>query len=216
MRKKDFLAEMKMEETRKTGMAVIDSYERRVKTVLSFVRQAARLVEEKRRDTEEMALLLRENLAKHNGLRKKDFNSLMERSGNNGTEIKVRELLLTLESGEGEMVSALRKVVVEGEQQLLEKVKNEMLPLQKEREKAAARLIMLLQMEDEEFRAALKMLLSKGGDIRIRDFKNMTKVLKARQGEETKDVREVFETCRLAAEDAAARWHGLLSLYEAR
>lgn len=207
-----------MEETRKIGMAVIDSYERRVKTVLSFVRQAARLVEEKRRDTEEMALLLRENLARHNGLRKKDFNSLMQRafSGKNDAEIKIRELLAELERGEAEMVSALRNVVAGVERSLFEKVKNEMLPLQKEREKAAARLIMLLRTEDEELRAALKMLLSKGGDIRIRDFKNLTKVLKARQGEETKDVREVFETCRLAAEDAAARWHGLLSLYEAR
>lgn len=207
-----------MEEMRKTGMTVIDSYERRVKTVLSFVRQAARLVEEKRRDTEEMALLLRENLARHKGLRRKDFDSLMERafSGKNDTEMRIRELLAELDRGEGEMVSALRKVMVEGEQRLFEKVKNEILPLQKEREKAAARLIMLLQTEDEEFRAALKMLLSKGGDIRIKDFKNLTKVLKARQGEETKDVREVFETCRLAAESAAARWQGLLSLYEAR
>lgn len=209
---------MKMEEMRKEGMAVIDSYEKRVKTVLSFVRQAARLVEEKRRNTEEMALRLRENLARHNGLRKKDFNSLMQRalSGTNDAEIRVRELLAALESGEAEMVSALRKVVIGGEQSLFQKVKNEMLPLQKEREKAAAMLIMLLRTEDEELRAALKILLSKGGGIRIRDFKNLIKVFGTYRAEETKDVRQVFETCRLAAEDAAARWQGLLSLYEAR
>ncbi|MBI5560915.1 MAG: hypothetical protein HY883_06535 [Deltaproteobacteria bacterium] len=203
---------MLMEEMRKQGLAIIDSCERRVKTVVSLIQETARLVTEANADVAGMVAQLKDNLARHKGFRKKDFDSLMQGALGRraGIAKKAGESLNDLMREQVEMMDAFRKVFAGGDVDF-ERVKKESLSRLKEKETNVAKNLMRLHMEQEELTRTLGIILIKGKDIRIKDFKGIVRALSSKQSEERLDSL-LNEFC-MAREDVTAKWHGVFSAY---
>lgn len=93
----------------------------------------------------------------------------------------------------------------------------------KEREQNVARMIEEFQKEEEEMAKGLRQLLSKGEEVRIKDFKKMLVGIRARQEERKPEVEELtkaasyikeevanmLENFKKEREEAAAQWQSL-------
>jgi hypothetical protein len=199
------------EELRALANSVIDSYEMRVRTVNGLMEQAYGLLRSFQMELEEMIDRLRDNLAKGESLRKKDFDRMMadftERRLSH--QLTAEDVLSRFQKEEMEMIDRLRKIIVSGGRSNLkdmEVIRDDILKRQKEREAGVIQALKRIQVEQEEVKAAIKRLLSKGDDVRIKDFKLMLKSLRVQQGAQDTQLGGMLEDLDLARSRVQSQW----------
>lgn len=206
------------ERIRTIGLDIIDSYEKRLKLVNELVSEAVKRVNRYCREQEQMSGQLKENLARHEGMRKKDFDALMESvlEKRREREIETRLSLEKIWQEESEMINLLREALT-GNCNLadFEKMKSDTLSRHREKEKEVARSLMKFQLEQEELSAVLKKLLSKGREIRIKEFKAMVRTLGSRDGEISEEIDRILDEFGRIRQEVIAQWDGLFSYHEA-
>lgn len=191
--------------------ALLDSYEMRVNTVNSLMGQAYEALKCYQVEVQDMILRLRDNLAKAESLRKKDFDRMIEdvatrwRSHAADTE----QIFHSFQDQEKKMVDRLRILLLSGSSNGLEEVheiRTDLSKKQKEREIKILHALKLLQVEQEELRTSLMSLLSKGESIRMKDFRMMLKALKAQQKEREGGLIRMIEDLNRVREGIQSRW----------
>lgn len=199
-----------------SGLRIVESYEKRSRTILKLINDAAAIVEKYSSEQDSMLQSLRETLAKRKNLRKKDFDKhiecILERR--EGKKSLLRKALDALWTEEGEMVSRLRDIFTKCRPEDLEFIKNVMLPRMKGIEETVARLLMELQIEQAELTAQIDWLLSKGVKIRIRDFKTSIKELDILQSEKRNSPTKIIEEFEKVRLDILGQWLNICCAYE--
>jgi len=212
--------EMKIaEDMRILTQNLIDSYEVRVKSVTRLAKQANGLLKSFHAEQEELASKLRDNLAKSECLRKKDFDLMMEgiRAQRREREKEVVEALEKFQREEEEMIAELREVTTGSERTRLEDfkvMKENILARQREREERVREVLRNFHLEQEELAAGLRKLLSKNESVRIRDFKAMMKAIRVQQKERESEVGKMLEDFRRVREKISAKWQNLTGSME--
>ncbi len=199
------------EDLRALANSIIDSYEMRMRTVNGLMDQAYHLLRSFQIELEEMIARLRDNLAKAGSLRKKDFDRMMSdlttRWGSQ--EEKAEEVFSRFRKEETEMIARLRKIIISGNRsnpEDIEVIREDILKRQKERENSIIRIFKQFQVEQEELKAVLKSLLSKGEYVRVKDFKLMLKSLRAQHGTRDTEFGHMIEDLEMVRNGVQARW----------
>jgi len=210
-----------MDEQMKTGKdlralahSIIDSYEMRVKTVHAFMDQAYHFLKGFQMELEEMIIRLRDNLARAESLRKKDFDRMVsdviECRRQSGKEAK--QSLKLFQEQEKEMISRLRRVMLGGSRSGLEDIetiKEDILERQKEREKRIVKALKRFQIDQEELRVAFKNLLSKGEGIKIKDFRIMLKSLRTQQSDRDAELINMIQDFDIVRDKVQNQWQAV-------
>lgn len=205
------------ERIRTKGLDLVNSYEQRLKLLNGLVCEAVKRVNIYCREQEELSGQLKENLARHEGMRKKDFDALMESvlEKRRKSESETRLALENIWQEENEIIDLLREALT-GNCNIadFEKMKTETLSRHRDKEKEVARSLMKFQLEQEELSIVLKKLLSKGREVRIKDFKAMVRTLLNSDGEIGREIDRLLEEFGRIRQEASAQWDGLFSYYE--
>jgi len=206
------------DELKALANSVIDSYEMRVRTVNGLMEQAYGFLRSFQMELEEMIDRLRDNLAKGESLRKKDFDRMMadftERRLSH--QLTAEDVLSRFQKEETEMIDRLRKIIVSGGRSNLndmEAIRDDILKRQKEREASVIQALKRIQVEQEELKAAIKRLLSKGEDVRMKDFKLMLKSLRVQQGVQDTQLDGMLEDLDLARSRVQSQWQAVVSCH---
>jgi len=206
------------EELKALANSVIDSYEMRVRTVNGLMEQAYGFLRSFQMELEEMIDRLRDNLAKGESLRKKDFDRMMadftERRLSH--QLTAEDVLSRFQKEETEMIDRLRKIIVSGGRSDLkdmELIRDDILKRQKEREASVIQALKRIQVEQEELKAAIKRLLSKGDDVRMKDFKLMLKSLRVQQCVQDTQLDGMLEDLDLARSRVQSQWQAVVSCH---
>jgi len=199
------------ENLRDLANSIIDSYEMRVRTVNGLMEQAYHFLKNFHTELEEMIGQVKDNLAKSESLRKKDFDRMM--SGLTvrrlSREEEAETVFQNFQKEEKEMIGRLRNVIVSGGQSSLddmEIIKEDIQKRQKERETGIVQALKRIQMEQEELKMALKKLLEKGETVKIKDFKLMLKSLRVQQGIRDNQVGRLLEDLDMVRERVQNQW----------
>ena len=205
------------EDLRELANSVIDSYEMRVRTVSTLMNQAYHFLKSFHVELEDMIVRVRDNLAKAESLRKKDFDrmisDIIERCQQREGEAK--QSLKLFQEQEEEMISRLRKIILRGNQSSLEDIKaikEDMYRRQKEREKKIIKALKRFQIEQEELRAALKKILSKGEKVKIKDFRVMLGSLRAQQSDSDAELIKMLDDFEVVRDKVQAQWQTVSSV----
>ncbi|MEK6790205.1 MAG: hypothetical protein AABY45_00705 [Deltaproteobacteria bacterium] len=191
---------------------LIAAYEKKTRAVKEFMNKATALIGEYRKEQEEMMQEIRDGLAHRDGLRKKDFDNLMEGILGQETEKGIKDALDALWKDEGEIIKVLSDVLTTGKTADIETLKKERLPLLQKKEEGAAKLLMRLHLEQAELSIALKQLLSKGTGIK--DLKTFVKAMAVRREEGISGLDGLLEEWGMVRLDVITKWHGVLDAYE--
>ena len=199
------------EALRTLAYGIIDSYEMRVKTVNGLMNQAYHFLRSYQLELEDMIDRLRQNLARSESLRKKDFDRMMSDLTERrcSREKEAEEVFNRFQEEEMGMVERLRKIIVSGGQSDLkdmEVIREDILNRQKERETGIINVLKRVQIEQEELKVALRKLLSKGDDVKTRDFKLMLKFLRAQHGSRENQVGRILEDLDMARNKIQSQW----------
>lgn len=193
---------------------IICSYEMRMKSITSLVEEVTRLAENFHVQQEKMVSELKENLARGECLRKKDFDTLMQsiRAERLRRQREVRETLERFRGGEERMVMELKETLNGGAPKIAEDftiIKERILTQQAEREKGVSEMLKVFQREQEEMSVELQKLLSKGELIRIKDFKALIKDIQAQRNLRESQVGKMLEEFRRVRESMDSQWQRL-------
>ena len=173
-------------DVKELAVSIIDSYEMRVSTVTTLMTQANNLLKSFQIEMEDMITQLRDNLAKSESLRKKDFDIMMRTMVDRMREIEQEEQdrFIKFQMEESEMIGRFRRLV-SGESLVvtedMEALREDVHTRQKERERRVVNGLKQFQIAQEEFRSGVKILLLKGDGVRIKDLKQMLRTIKAHQ-----------------------------------
>jgi hypothetical protein len=173
-------------DVKELAVSIIDSYEMRVSTVTTLMTQANNLLKSFQIEMEDMITQLRDNLAKSESLRKKDFDIMMRTMVDRMREIEQEEQdrFIQFQMEESEMIGRFRRHV-SGESLVvtedMETLREDVHTRQKERERRIVNGLKQFQIAQEEFRSGVKILLLKGDGVRIKDLKRMLRTIKAHQ-----------------------------------
>lgn len=173
-------------DVKELAVSIIDSYEMRVSTVTTLMTQANNLLKSFQMEMEDMITQLRDNLAKSESLRKKDFDIMMRTMVDRMREIEQEEQdrFIKFQMEESEMIGRFRRLV-SGESLVvtedMEALREDVHTRQKERERRVVSGLKQFQIAQEEFRSGVKILLLKGDGVRIKDLKQMLRTIKAHQ-----------------------------------
>jgi hypothetical protein len=194
---------------------IIASYETRVKTVGAVMMRATKLLEEVRHGQEEMAVRLRVHLARAESLRYRDFDRMMEHIWlqRRETEKKVIQTVETFQREEEAVVAQMKRILAGEERPTPEDfrgLQENILARQKERERELRELLKNILLEQEELSVALRKLLSKGEQIRIKDFKAMISDLCAWRLYRDSDAARALEDCGKVREQVEAEWQKVM------
>ncbi len=168
------------------AVSIIDSYEMRVSTVTMLMAQANNLLKSFQIEMKEMITQLRDNLAKSESLRKKDFDIMIRSLIDRMREIEqeAEDRFDQFQQEESEMISRFRRLVF-GESPAvtedMETLREDVLTRQKERERRIVNGLKQFQIAQEELRSGLKTLLLKGQGVRIKDLKQMLRTIQVNQ-----------------------------------
>ncbi|MCF8145166.1 MAG: hypothetical protein K9N21_14720 [Deltaproteobacteria bacterium] len=202
------------DELKALANSVIDSYEMRVRTVNGLMEQAYGFLRSFQMELEEMIERLRDNLAKGESLRKADFDRMMADLSESrlSHQLIAEDVLSRFQKEETEMIDRLRKIVISGGRSNLkdmESIRDDILRRQKERETGVIRALKRVQVEQEELKAAIKRLLSKGEDVKISDFKLMLTSLRIQQGDREIQLCRMLEDLDLARSRVQSQWQAV-------
>lgn len=148
-----------------------------------------------KQEREKFSAELRENLAKNDSLRKKDFDNMMRSilATSEAREKEVRNLLDSYLNEQKEMARALREnlskdkeALGKGEAGRIKEFRamiKELLSRQEERKEEVTANLKEFQLEQHEMAKRLKDLLAKGSQLCIKDLKVMLKEFKAQREE---------------------------------
>ncbi|MEI6259300.1 MAG: hypothetical protein WCR46_05255 [Deltaproteobacteria bacterium] len=173
-------------DVKELAVSIIDSYEMRVSTVTTLMTQANNLLKSFQIEMEDMITQLRDNLAKSESLRKKDFDIMMRTMVDRMRELEQEEQnrFIQFQMEESEMIGRFRRLV-SGESLVvtedMKTLREEVHTRQKERERCIVNGLKQFQIAHEEFRSGVKTLLLKGDGVRIKDLKQMLRTIKAHQ-----------------------------------
>ena len=202
------------EDMRKVAQDIVSSYQSRISTVAAIIDNTHQILEDFKTKRNEMSEQLREALAKEESLRKKDFDNMMKDIlvHQDEREKQVKDLLRTFFEEQKEIAEIINKNLAEGEKVKIDEFKKVLQDIQvrqKARENEATTTLKEFQEEYKEMAESLRSLLNKGEAIRIKDFKEMVKDIRARQIERTYEVRARRDEFRKAREDLASHWNRL-------
>ena len=197
---------------------ILNSYETRVKVVGKVMQDTTALLRQLSREQEEMALQLRDTLARKESLRKRDFDYLLEDIvlKNLDKEKKVNEVLESFQKEEEEMVARLRNILTGTEKIKLDEFRSlskEILERLDKKEKEAGDVLRSFHIEQEELVAGLRKLIEKGDQIRIKDFKTMTESLRIGQLARESEVGKLLSDFGKVREEVKLRWGKVLETY---
>jgi len=205
------------EDLRGLADSIIDSYEMRVRTVNGLMDQAYSFLKGFQMELEEMIARLKDNLAKAESLRKKDFDRMIGHviERRHETEEEARQGLKIFREEEEEMVGRLRKIVLGGSSSTLEDmaaIKEDISRRQKDREKNIIKAMKRLQIEQEELRVALKNLLAKGEEVRVKDFRVMIKSLRVQQSDRDTELTKMLDDFDVVRTRVQDQWQSVASV----
>ncbi len=213
---------------------IVTSYEARIQSIASIFDTTHQIFEgfqdyflDTRQEREKINAELRENLARNESLRRKDFDNMMNNilSSQTRREKEVRNLLKDYFSDQETMAKALRENLGKFKDPLTrredKRVKEfqafirEILAEQEERKKEVASKLKEFQKEQQEMAKRLKELLAKGRELHIRDLKLMLKELKfqhkerlVRREERRDEVRHLLSGFKKERTEAARKYKG--------
>jgi len=202
------------EDLRALANSIIDSYELRVRTVSTLINQAYQLLKSFQIEIENMIAGLRDNLARAESLRKKDFDQMISDviERRRQREEEAGETLKRFQEEEGEMISRLREIILRGNSSSLEDIKaikEDIFKRQKERENKIIKTLQCFQIEQEELRVALKKLLSKGERVKIKDLRIMLKSLSTRQIDRDTELIKMLEEFEVVRGRVQTQWQAV-------
>jgi hypothetical protein len=190
------------EEMRNIVDHIMSSYEARIQSVESLfdtthhiLRSFQHSLLDMKQERETLNTELRENLAKNESLRRKDFEHMMEGilSTQEGREKEVRNLLNRYLNGQKQMAQDLREHLKEFKDSLskgeVQRVKDfqemikQILAKQDERKEEVTFRLKRFKREQVVLSSRLKDLLAKGNELQIRDFKSVLKEYKGQMQE---------------------------------
>ena len=211
---------------------VLSSYGARVQSIADTFDTTSQLLEgfqgfflDTKQEREKVSAELRENLAKNEHLRKKDFDNMMQDilSTQDEREKEVRNLLKNYLNEQKEMVQVLREDLEKFKNSLAKDevqrvrefqvlIKN-IFTKQDERKNEVTSKLKNFQKEQQEMAKILKGLLAKRRELRIKDFKSMLKEFRfqhkkriSHQEERKQEVRSMLEGFKKERMDS--RFHG--------
>ena len=199
------------EDLRALANSIIDSYELRVRTVSTLINQAYQLLKSFQIEIENMIAGLRDNLARAESLRKKDFDQMISDviERRRQREEEAGETLKRFQEEEGEMISRLREIILRGNSSSLEDIKaikEDIFKRQKERENKIIKTLQCFQIEQEELRVALKKLLSKGEGVKIKDLRITLRSLRTRQSDRDAELIKMLEEFEVVRGKVQTQW----------
>jgi len=202
------------EDLRALANSIIDSYEMRVSTVNGLMDQAYHFLKSFHMELEDMIVRLRDNLAKAESLRKKDFDHMIrdviERRLQ--TEQEAKQSLKLFRKEEEEIIGRLRDIVLGGSSSTLEDmdaIKEDISRRQKEREKNIIKALKRLQVEQEELRVALKNLLAKEEAVKVKDVRIMINSLRAQQSDRDAELTRMFDDFDVVRTRVRDQWQSV-------
>lgn len=121
----------------KIAKDIVTSYEARIKVVQAVVEDTRRLLEEFRNKRERMGQELKEALAEHESLRKKDFDKMMGEILDTQAEREenVKAMLVDFQEQEMAVVEKLREMLKKGEKLRLRDFKKTLVKIKQDQEK---------------------------------------------------------------------------------
>lgn len=120
----------------KIAQDVVASYEARIKVIQAIAEDTKKLLEEFREKRERMGQELKEALAKHESLRKKDFDKMMEGIliTQRTREENVKQMLADFQEQEMAIVENLREMLKKGEKLRIKDFKGTLAKIREEQE----------------------------------------------------------------------------------
>ena len=202
------------EDLRALAHSIIDSYEMRMRTVNGLMDQAYHFLRSFQMELEDMIVRLRDNLARAESLRKKDFDRMIKDviERRHQTEQEAKQSLKLFREEEEEMIGRLRKIVLRGSDSTLkdmEAIKEDISRRQKEREKNIIKALKRFQIDQEELRLALKNLLAKGEEIKVKDFRAMLKTLRAQQSDRDAELTGMLDDFDVVRTNVQEQWQSV-------
>jgi len=211
---------------------IISSYEVRIQSIGAIFDTTHQLLEgfqdnllDTRQEREEINGELRENLAKNESLRKKDFDNMMQDilSAQEQKEKQVRSLLKNYLDEQKEVANALteslgkfKDALSGGEAQRVKEFQaaiTEILAKQEQRKEEVSSELKEFQKNQQEMAKRLKGLLAKGRKLRIKDLKSMLaeftiqhKERITQRKERKEEVQNMLGGFRKERSEAAANW----------
>ena len=207
-----------MEETKAVIENLLDTYEKRVGVISKAMRATTEYLGDLSNEQAEMALQLRDILARKESFRRKDFDSLLQDivvwNIDRGKEIT--QALEGLQKEEESMITRLRGILTGREQIKLGEFRSlskDIVERLSQREKKASDMLRRFHIEQGELSGSLRRLLDKRKDVRIKDFKVMTEAVKLRQQEKDSDVGRMLDDLEQVQEEVNLQWQGLRKSY---
>lgn len=193
---------------------LINSYEMRVKTVGSLMHQTAKLLQDRWLEQERLIGQLRQNLAKNQSLRKKDFDSMMAWIYNRQEEQKkeIEERLERFYAEEKGFIGSLRLTLAKGGSEgsfSLKDIYQDIFSRQRKRENEIACLIRNFHIEQEELRCLLRRLLKKGETAKIKDFKGLLREMQNWYHLREAEIGDFLESLRVIQQEVTGKWQKL-------
>ena len=211
---------------------IISSYEARIQSIGTIFDITGQLLEgfqesllDTRQEREKINAELRENLARNESLRKKDFDNMMRDilSAQEEREKQVRSLLKDYLNEQKEMAHALganltevKDALSKGEAQRIKEFHaeiTEILAEQEQRKKEVSSRLKEFHKKQQEMAKRLKELLAKGRGLRIKDLKSMLAKFKiqhkermAQQKERKKEAQNMLGAFKKERLEAAENW----------
>jgi hypothetical protein len=199
---------------------IIYSYEAKIRSIGAIFDTTHQLLNsfqisflDTRQQRERLNAELRENLAKNESLRKRDFDSMMQDilSSQDQREKQVRDLLNSyldeqkkmadvLRSNLGKIKDALAKGQAQRVREFQDTIK-EILSNQEDKKRKAVLELEGFQQEQKDMLRALKELLNKGSGIRIKDLKSMLAAFKPQHKRRAIQPKEEKDTMQKAPGD---------------
>ena len=201
---------------RKIVEEIVGSYESKVKTVTSLMKEVTERIRTYHREQDLMTTTLREILAKNECLRKKDFDMMMSgiRSQQDKREREVSQMVEDFCDEEEETVAKLKEILTVKSPSILEDfkvLKEKMLNRPKERERRVSQMLKGFHRDQEELNTALRMLLEKGPSVSIKDFKAMVKAFTIERKDENEKVDKILEEFDRVKEEISTQWQRVIA-----
>ena len=202
------------EELRALANSIIDSYEVRVNTVNTLMAQANNILKGFQIELEEMVVCLRNNLARSESLRKKDFEYMIKDviERRRQREQEAEQSFKLFQEEEEEMIALLRDIIFSensSSSDALEAIREDILKRQKMREKKIVKSLKSFQVEQEEMKVAIKRLLSKGDNVKIKEFKTMVNALRVQQSDHDTEMMRMLEDFDVVRDKVQTQWHAV-------
>jgi hypothetical protein len=183
------------DEMKKLVLRVVSLYESRVLSVGMIIDDSHRLLEDFRRQRNEMCEKLRNRLASIKSLRKKDFDSMMEDiQGNQDVqETSVKELLETFLKEQKELGAVLKNNLEKENEIKAEDFRNIIQEIQVRQEERLNEIRIALehfQNDYQEMFKTLHNLLNRREMVKVRDIKSVLENIKLKQAERNKIVKD--------------------------